>query len=298
MTGALEPEYVLARRVLLDAFEALGDQRAAVVLVGAQAIYLHTGDADIAVAPYTTDGDVALDPSRLRDNPKLAEALSGAGFAADVQHVGTWIVSRPLGGRPVDVKIDLMVPEALGGPGRRGARLGPHGNKIARKARGLEATLVDRRQRTIEALDGADGRAFEVAVAGPAALMVAKLHKIAERIDKPGRSEDKDALDVLRLLRGISTEAMADGVHILLNADLRQRDRRGAHLPTRSVFRAVPIRIPDGGTSGSPAGARRHDRRVLRFLDAGPSPTDQTIMTNVRKREHARGADLTTGRRR
>lgn len=92
MTGALEPEYVLARRVLLD---ALGDQRTAVVLVGAQAIYLHTGDAHIAVAPYTTDGDVALDPSSLRDNPKLAEALSGAGFAADVQHAGTWIVSRP-----------------------------------------------------------------------------------------------------------------------------------------------------------------------------------------------------------
>jgi len=236
MTGALEPEYVLARRVLLDAFEALGDQRAAVVLVGAQAIYLHTGDADIAVAPYTTDGDVALDPSRLRDNPKLAEALSGACFVADVQHVGTWIVSRPLGGRPVDVKIDLMVPEALGGPGRRGARLGPHGNKIARKARGLEATLVDRRQRTIEALDGADGRAFEVAVAGPAALMVAKLHKIAERIDKPGRSEDKDALDVLHLLRGISTEAMADGVHILLNAEISASVTGEALIFLRDLF--------------------------------------------------------------
>ncbi|MEJ7842976.1 MAG: GSU2403 family nucleotidyltransferase fold protein [Rubrobacter sp.] len=222
--------------MLLDAFEALGDQRTAVVLVGAQAIYLHTGDADIAVAPYTTDGDVALDPSRLRDNPKLAEALSGAGFAADVQHVGTWIVSRPLEGRTVDVKIDLMVPEALGGPGRRGARLGPHGNKTARKARGLEATLVDRRQRTIQALDDADGRAFEVAVARPAALMVAKLHKIAERIDKPGRSEDKDALDVLRLLRGISTEAMADGVHALLNAEISASVTGEALIFLRDLF--------------------------------------------------------------
>ena len=92
--------------------------------------------------------------------------------------------------------------------------------KTARKARGLEATLVDRRRRTIEALDDADGRAFEVAVAGPAALMVAKLHKISERIDIPDRSEDKDALDVLRLLRGSSTEAMADGVHTLLNAEI------------------------------------------------------------------------------
>ncbi|MGH3085692.1 MAG: GSU2403 family nucleotidyltransferase fold protein [Rubrobacteraceae bacterium] len=220
MPGAPDPEYVLARKVLLDALEALGDQRAAVVLVGAQAIYLHTGDADLAVAPYTTDGDVALDPSRLKDAPKLAEALRGAGFSADLQQVGSWIMSLLLEGKSVDVKIDFMVPEAVGGPGRRGARLGPHGNKTARKARGLEATLVDQQRRTIEALDDEDGRAFEIAVAGPAALLVAKLHKIAERVDSPGRSEDKDALDVLRLLRAVSTEAMADGVRTLLNAEI------------------------------------------------------------------------------
>ena len=116
MPGAPDPEYVLARRVLLDALQALGEQRSAVVLVGAQAIYLHTGDADLAVAPYTTDGDVAIDPSRLRNDPKLAEALGGAGFSADTRYVGTWIMSRPLEGRAVEVKIDLMVPEAVGGP--------------------------------------------------------------------------------------------------------------------------------------------------------------------------------------
>ena len=200
MPGAPDPEYVLARRVLLDALQALGEQRSAVVLVGAQAIYLHSGDADLAVAPYTTDGDVVLDPSRLRNDPKLAEALNGAGFSADTQHVGTWIMRRPLEGRPVEVKIDLMVPEAVGGPGRRGARLGIHGNRTARKARGLEATLVDQQQRTIESLEDKDDRAFDVAVAGPAALVVAKLHKIAERVDTLGRREDKDALDILRLL--------------------------------------------------------------------------------------------------
>lgn len=190
-----DPEYVLARRVLLDALEALGDQRDAVVLVGAQAIYLHTGDADLAVAPYTTDGDLALDPSRLMEDPKLAEAFREAGFSADAQRLGTWIMSRPLEGRPVEVKIDLMVPEAVGGAGRRGARLGAHGNRAARKARGLEATLVDRRRRKIEAMDDGDDRAFEVAVAGPAALLVAKLHKISERVGRPGRRDDKDALE-------------------------------------------------------------------------------------------------------
>jgi hypothetical protein len=58
MTGVEnhDPEYVAARRVLLDALEALGPHRKAVVLVGAQAIYLHVGEGDMAVAPFTTDG--------------------------------------------------------------------------------------------------------------------------------------------------------------------------------------------------------------------------------------------------
>lgn len=102
----------------------------------AQAIYLHTGDTDLAVAPYPTDGDIVVNPSRLADNPKLGEVFHGAGFYDDAQHVGTWVMSRPLEGRPVEVKIDLMVPEAVGGPGRPGARLGPHGNRAARKTRG------------------------------------------------------------------------------------------------------------------------------------------------------------------
>ncbi len=41
----IAPIYVAARGVLLDALDALGEQRQAVILAGAQAIYLHTGDA-------------------------------------------------------------------------------------------------------------------------------------------------------------------------------------------------------------------------------------------------------------
>ncbi len=218
--GAPEPEYVLARQVLLDALEALGDQRSAVVLVGAQAIYLHTGDADLAIVPYTTDGDVALDPSRLRDYPKLAELLQEAGFSADAQQVGSWVVSRSLEGKAVEVRIDLMVPEAVGGAGRRGARLGPHGNRAARKAKGLEAALVDQQCRKIQALDDEDARAFEVAVAGPAALLVAKLHKISERASTTDRSNDKDALDVLRLLRAVPLDVLTVGIIQLLDTEV------------------------------------------------------------------------------
>ncbi|MFP6663884.1 MAG: hypothetical protein VCC00_06785 [Deltaproteobacteria bacterium] len=58
-------------------------------------------------------------------------------------------------------------------------------------------------------LDPADERAFDISVAGVAALTVAKLHKIAERRDSADRLRDKDGLDVLRLLRFAETEMVA-----------------------------------------------------------------------------------------
>ena len=195
-----DPEYVAARRVLLDALEALGGHRKSVVLVGAQAIYLHVGEGDLAVAPYTTDGDLAIDPRELDDEPALAATLEAAGFELTVRP-GTWSMT--------DVQIDLLVPAALGGSGRRGARLGAHGTEVARKATGLEAALVDHARVRLASLDAADPRSFDVSVAGVAALMISKLHKIAERKDAPARLQDKDGLDTLRLLRFAETEHLA-----------------------------------------------------------------------------------------
>jgi hypothetical protein len=197
---APEPEYIAARRVLLDAYEALGTHRKAVVLVGAQAIYLHVGEGDLAVTPYTTDGDLAIDPRELDDEPELKSTLQAAGFELTVRP-GTWSMA--------EVQIDFMVPASLGGPGRRGARLGVHGTEFARKATGLEAAVVDHALVRVGALDATDTRAFDVRVAGVAALMVAKLHKIAERKDTPDRLQDKDGLDVLRLLRFAETVHLA-----------------------------------------------------------------------------------------
>jgi hypothetical protein len=96
-------------------------------LSGAQAIYLHTGEGDLAVAPYTTDGDLALNPADLATRPTLEDALRAAGFLPG-DHPGRWI-------SPDSIVIDLMVPGALGGTGRRGARLGRHGERSDRDAR-------------------------------------------------------------------------------------------------------------------------------------------------------------------
>lgn len=56
MTVQARIEYVEARPVLLD---ALGDQLDAVVLVGAQAVYLRTANQLPAYQPFTTDADTS-----------------------------------------------------------------------------------------------------------------------------------------------------------------------------------------------------------------------------------------------
>jgi hypothetical protein len=89
-----------------------------------------------AIAPFTNDGDLAVDPVALVPVPRLEDAMKAQGFDLDASEVGRWRNKR-------GVIVDLLVPEALGGPGRRGARLGPHGKVAARKVRGLEAALVD-----------------------------------------------------------------------------------------------------------------------------------------------------------
>lgn len=212
MPGVVDPLYVRARAALLDAAEALAEHRDAVVLVGAQAIYLHTGDAELAVAEYTTDADFTISPADLADAPLLADLLGARGFTPR-QHPGGWL-------SPDGIYVDIMVPEQLAGPGTRGARLGPHGKRAARRAKGLEGALIDRELLTIPALDPEDERTVDLWVAGPGALLVAKVHKIAERLGAQDRVRDKDALDVLRLLRAIDTADLATRLSTLVANEL------------------------------------------------------------------------------
>ncbi len=215
-SGAPDSLYVAARRALLDALEAVVDHLDAVVLVGAQAIYLHVGEGDLAVAPFTTDGDLAIDPSKLRETPRLEDALMLAGFTKEPDVVGIWQRSISVDGTPRMVAVDLLVPASLGGEGRRGARIPPHSKAAARKVIGLEGALVDRSLHEIQSFEAIDPRSIMLNVAGPGALLVAKLHKIGERAETMDRLRDKDALDVLRLLRGVSTEQLVHSIGRLL----------------------------------------------------------------------------------
>jgi hypothetical protein len=217
-------ELSMARTGLLDALEALQSHLDALVIVGAQAVYLHTGATEIALAEFTTDGDVAVDPNLLSSDPLVEEAMSAAGFTPDPRPsaIGSWISPR-------GVPVDLMVPAAVAGTGRRGVRVPPHDSKAMRRSRGIEAVLVDNSKMVIAALDAvADTREFEVAVAGPAALLVAKLHKVYDRIETPSRLDNKDAHDIYRLLRAIETDVLSTVLGHLLVEDLSAQVTREA----------------------------------------------------------------------
>lgn len=221
----LDELYVIARRVLLDALDALGPHRDAVVLVGAQAVYLRVGEADLAVAPFTTDGDLAIDPAVLTEAPPLEQALMGAGFyPKSKDSVGVWITHRKTSQQvDTDVAVDLLVPASVSpGTGRRAAQLPGHDSRAARTVQGLDGAVVDVDRMTLAALEDGDPRTFDVRVAGAAALLVAKVHKISDR-QGTDRQSDKDALDVLRLLRGTETDDLATRYARLL-ADNRSRD--------------------------------------------------------------------------
>ncbi|MEQ6326399.1 hypothetical protein ABDZ15_19425 [Mycobacterium canetti] len=188
---------------MLDALAALDKQRNAVVVVGAQAIYLRSGQAIIAIAETTKDGDLAVDPRELPREPLLEEAMKAADFYPNLNgQPGAWL-NRD------GIAVDLMVPDALseGGKSHRGARIPSHSNRATRRTVGLEAAVIDNNVMPISALDPVDGRTFNARVAGPAALLIAKVHKIYERLDQPDRLNDKDAHDVYRLL--VATTDMA-----------------------------------------------------------------------------------------
>ena len=88
-----------------------------------------------------------------------------------------------------------------------------------------------------------------IAVAGPAALLVAKLHKLSERQEAVDRLRDKDALDVLRLLRATTAEALGAVMTDLL------ANERSAEVTRESIEQLREL-FGDDGAPGSQMAAR------------------------------------------
>lgn len=206
-------EYVAARAVLLDALTALAEHLPNVILIGAQAVYVWSGESNFTVAVMTTDADLALDADHLLPTPEVAATLRSHGFIPkEGGNPGQWIGKG-------DIALDLMVSEHHAGKGTRSASLPPHDSKVARRGRGLAAVLIDNEITTISALDPSDPRSVEIAVAGPAALIVAKCIKVKERLEVAenggkDRTKPKDVLDIHRLLTGVELETLVGGFRL------------------------------------------------------------------------------------
>ena len=161
---------VRTRAALLDALDALEEQLDALIVIGAQAVFLHTGELDVPIPIETKDADLGVDAHSLRDDPRLERALEAARFHKDLlrPQPGAWIA-------PNGIPVDLMIPEAMAGPNasnRRGAPVPPHDRGAMRRTKGLEAAIVDSTPMTLSALDPSDKRTRTVRVAGPGALLI------------------------------------------------------------------------------------------------------------------------------
>ncbi len=87
----------------------------------------------------------------------------------------------------------------------------------------------------ISSFDPTDNRSVTMNVAGPGALLVTKIHKIAERADEPHRLSNKDSLDVLRLLQATETADLASRLKQLLGDEL------SASVTSEAIEKLTPL---------------------------------------------------------
>ena len=242
---AIQIEYVEARRVLLNALDALRPHQNAIVLIGAQAVYLRTVGRLPTYQPFTTDADLVVDPSKLLATHPLDQSMRDAGFLL-TDEPGIWEARFKRTGfvDEIVVPVDLIVPDKVASrAGRRSARLpGDLGKNTARKCIGVEGALVDFGSIEIASLELIDARSIIVNVAGEAALLVAKLHKLGDRLNEPKRLEAKDVGDIYRLFDAVAPDEMGARLKVLL-ADERSATTTLTALKYAEVLFGTPSGI-------------------------------------------------------
>ena len=201
VSPSVDPLLVEARRILLVGLAALSGQQGAITVIGAQAVFEHTRSTEGLPFTLTVDADTCVSPSLVRPDRDMANAMRAAGFVPSRDRPGIWGIT---GADGRIIGFDLLVPETVAGPGRRGARVAGQDRHALGRAAGLELSLLDRELRTIAALDRT-GRSVDAYLAGPAAIMCAKAYKLTERLSEASRGgrnrvKAKDAGDVWRLM--------------------------------------------------------------------------------------------------
>lgn len=195
-----------SRRLLITTIVALGEHANAMTVVGAHAVHVWVqkkwGPVDME---STRDGDLAVNPVLIAEDPKIMEIMAEIGLEpARPERPGIYgyVNERGLSWER-RTTVDLLVPETYAGSKGRSARI-PGQKSATTRAYGLELAIHDRTLIRISTTDGEPEISVEVNVAGPAALLIAKAHKVSERladVDKrPDRLRPKDSGDIALLM--------------------------------------------------------------------------------------------------
>lgn len=194
---------LISRRLLIDTIRHLEPFKESLTVIGAHGVFARVQDViPEMVMPSTNDADLAVNPAFVAPQPVIITLMAEAGLEpANPDRPGIYGYKSEAGTNQVErTTIDLIVPEAYAGAGRRAARITGQKN-AASKAEGIELALHDRSPMTISTLPGdPDPQSVEIMVAGPAALLVAKAYKVRDRIkqynDRPHRLRQKDSVDM------------------------------------------------------------------------------------------------------
>jgi hypothetical protein len=230
-------EVQISRSALLDALSALHQHSEALTIIGAHAVIERTKNhIGVENIESTKDADLGVEPELVaQSSPEISTALAAAGYELkNTKHPGIYKQSKPKSGFE-DVTVDLIAPASFCSVGRRSARISGHEKNSVTRAKGIEMMLIDRDLMTIESLSISDSRTVEAYVAGNAALLCAKSHKVGERLEKMeatngGRSrlKAKDVLDIYNILCSADPQLVTESFSLGLD-DGRDGVRQAAN---------------------------------------------------------------------
>jgi len=203
-----------SRRLLIHTIQALGPFKDAVTVIGAHAVHVWVEKAwGPTMMEATRDGDIVLNPVFVTDNPKLIDLMASVGVVPALENrpgIYGFVEEARLDWQQ-RTTVDLIVPETYAGPGRRAARIAGQ-RHAASRAVGLELAVWDRALMTLTTVDELP-ESVDTYVAGPAALLTAKAHKVHERladaVAHPDRLKPKDSGDVALLMMVSDPEEVA-----------------------------------------------------------------------------------------
>jgi hypothetical protein len=222
-----------ARRVLSEALCATRPQAAALVVVGAHAIYSNPALHDSRFPDFTVDADIVVDPEELVSGPGLDQLL-----IKRFRHgrtPGKWVPvhAATFGGDFVD--LDILAARTFADDLDLFKEIAHDGTTTVRREIGLELALLDWVW-TDWSLAGWESRyRLRVRVAGPSALLVAKTMKLTDRLERDLSQISsgevplkyrKDAIDLLRLLTCRRDVTRRDALNRVRSADSSEQRKR------------------------------------------------------------------------